>query len=131
MADSIFTKIIKGEIPCYKIFEDKYTLAFLDIHPIQAGHTLVIPKKQIDQLWDLKDEDYFHLMETSKKVALRLRKVLNVGRVGVQVIGVDVPHAHVQLIPFNTAEEFHARQNMTAPVDHEKLRELSNRLAIS
>lgn len=129
MQDSTFTKIIKGEIPCHRVYEDEKTLAFLDIHPIQTGHTLVIPKKQVDHLWDVPDEDYQALMATTKKVALRLREVLGVARVGVQVIGVDVPHAHVQLIPFNTAAEFHARQDMDAEPDHIALAALAERLA--
>jgi len=129
MEDSIFTKIIKGEIPCHKVYEDDKTLAFLDIHPIQPGHTLVIPKKQIDQLWDVPDEDYQAIMATCKKVALRLREVLAVERVGVQVIGVDVPHAHVQLVPFTTAAQYHAKQDMTAQPNHGELAALATRLA--
>jgi histidine triad (HIT) family protein len=129
MIDSLFTKIIKGELPCYKIYENDSTLAFLDIHPIQPGHTLVIPKKQIDQLWDLENQDYTNLMATVKKVALRLREVLGVERVGLQVIGVDVPHAHVQLIPFNTAQEFHSTQDMNGAIDHKSLTDLAKRLA--
>src|SRR3989344_2967902 len=105
MSDSIFTRIIKGEIPAHKIYEDDKTLAFLDIHPIQPGHTLVVPKKQIDSLWDLPEEEYAVLMQNCNKVAKRLRKILGVPRVGVQVIGIDVPHAHVHLIPFTTVEE--------------------------
>jgi diadenosine tetraphosphate (Ap4A) HIT family hydrolase len=75
MEDSIFTKIIKGDIPCHKVYEDKLTLAFLDIHPIQPGHTLVIPKKQVASLWDLDEDDYRAVMATTKKVAERLREV--------------------------------------------------------
>jgi histidine triad (HIT) family protein len=106
MADSIFTKIIKGEIPSNKIYEDELTLAFLNIYPDVPGHTLVIPKKQIDHLWDLPAEDYVAVMETAKKVANRMREVLKPERVGVKVVGEEVPHAHVHLIPFNTVEEF-------------------------
>jgi histidine triad (HIT) family protein len=130
MKDNIFTKIINGELPCYKIYEDGSTLAFLDLHPIQPGHTLVIPKKQIVQLWDLDDEDYAHLLSIVKKVALRLRDVQGVERIGVQVIGVHVPHAHVQLIPFNTVQEFLSPQDMDGIIDHQNLARLSNRLAI-
>lgn len=128
-ADSIFTKIIKGEIPCHKIYEDDKTLAFLDIHPIQPGHTLVIPKKQVEFVWDLPDEDYQAVMATAKKVAKRLREALNVPYVGEQVIGVDVPHAHVQLIPFTTAAQYHAKQDMDSMPDHEALERLAERLA--
>lgn len=127
--ESIFTKIIKGEIPAYKIYEDEKTLAFLDIHPVQPGHTLVIPKVEIDHLWDLTDDDFLAVMATCKKVALQLRQKLGVQRVGVKVIGVDVPHAHVQLIPFNTSDEYKAPQDMTAEPDHEALAALANQLA--
>lgn len=130
MEESIFTKIIKGTLPSYKLYEDEKTLAFLDIHPLQPGHTLVIPKTQIDHLWDLPDEDYQALMATCKKVALHLRQQLGVKRVGIQVIGLDVPHAHVQLVPFDTAEQYHAAQDLNGPVDHEQLAALADKLAI-
>ena len=129
MEDSIFTKIVKGEIPCHKVYEDAKTLAFLDIHPIQPGHTLVIPKQQIQFVWDMDDETYQAVMATVKKVALQLRKVTGTRYVGVQVIGVDVPHAHVQLIPFNTPAEYHAPQDMDVEPNHAALGELAKRLA--
>lgn len=129
MADSIFTKIIKGEIPCHRVYEDDLTLAFLDIHPVQPGHMLVIPKKQIEFVWDLPDEDYVAVMAAVKKVALRLREVLGVRYVGERIVGVDVPHAHVQLIPFNTVDEFKAPQNMEAEPDHTALEQMAARLA--
>jgi histidine triad (HIT) family protein len=130
MQDSIFTQIIKGEIPCHKIYEDERTLAFLDIHPIVPGHTLVIPKKQIDQLWDLPSNDYHAVMATCQKVALHLRQALGVTRVGVQVVGVDVPHAHVQLIPFNDVQHYHQQADMSAQPDHAALAALAKELAI-
>lgn len=130
MADSIFMKIIKGEIPCHKIYEDELTLAFLDIHPIATGHTLVIPKNQIEFVWDLSDDDYQAVMNTSKKVALRLREVLGTKYVGERVVGVDVPHAHVQLIPFNDASELDKPQRMDDEPDHEALAALAQKLAI-
>lgn len=129
MQDSIFTKIVKGEIPCHKIYEDDRTLAFLDIHPALPGHTLVIPKTQIEHLWDLPDEEYRAVMDTCKKVALRLREVLGTARVGVKVIGIDVPHVHVQLLPFNSGAEFEAPQDMAAEPDHPALAELAKKLA--
>jgi len=108
MKDSIFTKIIRGEIPAYKIYEDDTTIAFLDINPVRYGHTLVVPKRQIDQYIDLPDEEYAALWMTVKKVALRLRAVIGTQRVAVKIIGVDVPHAHVHLIPFNEDDKtFH------------------------
>jgi len=130
MDDSIFTKIVKGEIPCHKVYEDDQTLAFLDIHPIQPGHVLVIPKKQVQFVWDMDEELYQAVMASVKKVALRLREGMGTKYVGVQVIGIDVPHAHVQLIPFNTPEEYHAPQDMDAEPDHAGLAELAKRLAV-
>lgn len=129
MQDSIFTKIIKGEIPSHKIYEDDKTLAFLDIHPVSAGHTLVIPKKQIDHLWDLDDEDYQAVMSTSKKIANRIRNVLSVERVGVKVVGVDVPHAHVHLIPFDQTSQFNAPQDLQSEPNHDELKAIAKKLA--
>ena len=107
MSDSVFTRIIKGEIPAEKIYEDEKTIAFLTIQPIQPGHTLVVHKNQVDHLWDLPDEDYHYLMSVVKKVAIHMREKLpDYSRVGVKVEGVEVPHAHVHLIPFNTIAEF-------------------------
>ena len=126
MSDSIFTKIIKGEIPCHKIYEDSKTLAFLDIRPVVPGHTLVIPRKQIDHLWDLSDKDYQAVMATCKKVAVRLRETLGVARVGVKVMGEEVPHAHVQLIPFNTIAEFYSPAQ---PANDEELAKMAKKLA--
>lgn len=129
MPDSIFTKIIKGEIPCHKVYEDERTVAFLDIHPVQPGHVLVIPKKQIEFVWDLADEDYYAVMATAKKVAARLREVLDTAYVGERIEGVDVPHAHVQLIPFNSIDEFKALQDMQSEPDHAALAEMAKKLA--
>lgn len=128
MDDSIFTKIIKGEIPCHKIYEDDKTFAFLDIHPVTPGHTLVIPKKQVEFLWDLDDDTYQAVMTTTKKIALHLRTTLNVPYVGVQVIGVDVPHAHVHLIPFTDAADYHGRADMSGEPDHTALAALAEKL---
>lgn len=130
MQDSLFTKIIKGEIPCHKVYEDDETLAFLDIHPVVDGHTLVIPKKQVEFVWDLDDEDYQALMASVKKVARHMREVLGVPYVGVQVVGVDVPHAHVHLVPFTTAEEYRGHSDMNAEPDHAKLAEIAAKLAL-
>jgi histidine triad (HIT) family protein len=130
MLDSIFTKIVKGEIPAHKVYEDDLTLAFLDIHPVQPGHTLIIPKEQVEFVWDLSDSDYKAVMATAKRVALRLRTVLGVKCVGVLVMGVDVPHAHVQLIPFNTVDEFKASQNLQAEPDHSLLASTARKLHI-
>lgn len=129
MKDSIFTKIIKGEIACHKIYEDDKTFAFLDIHPKQPGHTLVVPKKQIEFVWDLADEDYQALMTTVKKVAQRIRTVLGRPYVGELVVGIDVPHAHVHVFPFATAEESRFIPNLTAEPDHAALAVIAQKLA--
>ncbi|WP_299708217.1 HIT family protein [uncultured Pontibacter sp.] len=101
MEPSIFTKIVKGEIPAYKIAEDDRYLAFLDVFPTTKGHTLVIPKQQIDYLFDLDDELYLGLMAFAKKVAAAVEKAVPCKRIGVAVVGLEVPHAHVHLIPIN------------------------------
>lgn len=128
-ADSIFMKIIKGEVPSHKVYEDDKTLAFLEIHPVQPGHTLVIPKKQVVYVWDLPEEDYQALMMTTLKVARRLREVLEATYIGERIIGVHVPHAHVQLIPFNSIEELNSQQDMSAEPDHQALTTLAKKLA--
>jgi histidine triad (HIT) family protein len=129
MADSIFTKIIKGEIPSYKIYEDDKTFAFLDIHPKQPGHVLIVPKTETDHIWDLSDADYQALMATTKQVANRIRQVLHPSRVGIQVEGTGVPHAHVHVFPFSTVEEFRATPDMSADPDHTALAEIAQKLA--
>jgi histidine triad (HIT) family protein len=129
MEDSIFSKIIRGDIPSHKIYEDERTFVFLDIHPQVKGHALVVPKAQVEFLWDLDDADYHAVAETAKKVALRLRSVLGVPYVGEKVIGVDVPHAHVQLIPFTRAEEYVRMADMSLEPDHALLAELASKLA--
>lgn len=100
MEDSIFTKIIKGEIPCYKIYENDKVIAFLDIQPETEGHTLVIPKKQIDKIYDLPDEDYEALMKAVKLVSKHMEEVLG-DRVVWKVMGTEVPHAHVHVMPID------------------------------
>lgn len=128
MADSIFTKIINGEIPSHKVYEDDKTIAFLDIHPVQPGHTLVVPKTEVDNLWELSPEDYKAVMDTAKKVALHLQQKLGSKRVAVQVIGFDVPHAHIHLIPCNSTEEFRKIPDMDAEPDHESLAKIAEKL---
>ena len=102
---SIFTKIISGEIPSYKIHEDENYLAFLDINPNALGHTLCIPKKEIDQIFDLDDQTLSGLMIFSKKVARAIKKAVVCKRVGISVIGLEVPHVHVHLIPINNMDD--------------------------
>jgi histidine triad (HIT) family protein len=130
MQDSIFTKIIRGEIPSHKIYEDELTYAFLDIHPAQPGHTLIVPKKQVEFLWDLDSADYQAVMATVQKLGKHLRHTLGRPYVGMQVIGVDVPHAHVHLIPFETVEQYRTRPDMSAEPDHPALAAMAQRLQL-
>ena len=102
---SIFTKIINGEIPCYKIAETEHCIAFLDVNPLVKGHTLVIPKKEIDYYFDLSDDVLLEVNTLAKKVAKAIEKVIPCKRIGVAVIGLEVPHVHVHLIPLNEMDE--------------------------
>ena len=131
MQDSIFTKIIKGEIPSYKIYEDEKTYAFLDIHPNTPGHVLVVPKTQVEFLWDLEDEDYQAVMITAKRIARHLRQVLQVPYVGVKVIGVDVPHAHVHILPFETTAQYRSTPVQNPEPDHASLAAMAEKVQIN
>lgn len=102
---SIFTRIINGEIPCYKVAESDSCFAFLDINPLSKGHTLVVPKKEVDYIFDVEDELYLELMAFAKRVAKAVEKVVPCERMGVTVIGLEVPHAHVHLIPINALND--------------------------
>jgi len=115
MQDSIFTKIIKGEIPSHKVYEDEKVIAFLDIQPYTEGHTLVVPKEQIDHLWDLNDELYRHLMLVVKRVADRQREVFNPERVGIILEGFAVPHAHVHVFPMSEGLEATIEHRIPSP----------------
>ena len=112
---SIFTKIINGEIPCYKIAETEDFFAFLDINPNAKGHTLCIPKKEVDKIFDLDEATYTGLMQFSRKVAVAIEKAIPCKRVGVSVIGLEVPHVHVHLIPLNSMEDarFISKETLT------------------
>ena len=125
MSDSVFTKIIKGEIPSFKVYEDDKTLAFMNIEQITPGHVLVVPKKQVD-IWDLSEEDYQALMSTVKKVARRIKEVLSPRRVGVQVVGVDIEnHAHVHVFPFNNMGDYRL---LPQPTEDKDLAEMAKKL---
>jgi histidine triad (HIT) family protein len=110
---SIFSKIVNGEIPCYKIAEDDNFLAFLDVNPNAEGHTLCIPKKEIDKIFDIEEELYIGLMQFSKKVAIALEKSVPCKRIGMSVIGLEVPHAHVHLIPLNEMDDIRFQKKVT------------------
>ena len=110
---SIFTKIINGEIPCYKIAEDEKFLAFLDVNPNAKGHTLCIPKEEINKIFDMEEEQYLGLMKFSRKVAKALEKSFECKRVGVAVVGLEVPHVHVHLIPLQEMEDMRFQRKVT------------------
>ena len=102
---SIFTKIINGEIPCYKIAEDEDFIAFLDVNPNAAGHTLCVPKQEINKIFDMEEDLYLGLMAFSRKVAIALEKTVPCKRIGVAVVGLEVPHTHVHLIPLQDMDD--------------------------
>ncbi len=112
---SIFTRIVEGEIPCYKIAEDDRFLAFLDIHPLVKGHTLVIPKQEVDYLFDLDEETLASLMLFAQKVAKGIKAAIACNRVGVSVIGLEVPHAHVHLVPINVMDDINFSRKKMDP----------------
>ena len=118
---SIFTQIINGEISCYKIYEDDKTMAFLDINPETKGHTLVVPKNEVDKIYELPDEDYQALMATVKKLSAHMEKILG-ARTLWKVIGTDVPHAHVHLLPYDETWN-HGRHIEMTEEDFEQLRQ--------
>jgi histidine triad (HIT) family protein len=102
---SVFSKIVAGEIPCYKVAENEHFLAFLDIFPLKKGHILVIPKKEVDYIFDLDSDTYSGLMNFAKNVAIAIKKVVPCNRIGISVVGLEVPHAHVHLIPINSVND--------------------------
>lgn len=128
---TIFQKIIDREIPAHIIYEDDKTLAFLDIYPANTGHTLVIPKNPVEFVWDLPDEDYRALLDTAKKLAIHLRENLPQKYVHMSVVGTDVPHAHVHLVPFDVSADFHNAERMQQEPDHAALAELAKKLHLS
>jgi diadenosine tetraphosphate (Ap4A) HIT family hydrolase len=117
MTDSIFTKIIKGEIPAYKIYEDEKVIAILTIEPMFPGHVLVIPRVQVDHIWDLSDIDYTYLWQIVRKLGKHIKNVLQPARVGIVVEGFGVPHVHVHLVPINHSNDLKAPD--THPSDDE------------
>ncbi len=110
---SIFSKIIDGKIPCYKIAENNFAFAFLDINPLQKGHTLVVPKVETDELFELQESHYTELLIFSKKIAAAIKKTIPCNRVGMSVIGLEVPHAHIHLIPIDSESDMNfSRQKL-------------------
>lgn len=103
--NSIFSKIIRGDLPSYKVLEDENNFSFLDINPLAYGHTLVVPKKEIDYIFDLSSKEYLDLLSFSRKIAIAMKKVLPCDRIGISVIGLEVPHAHIHLVPINSISD--------------------------
>lgn len=126
---SIFTKIVNGEIPCYKVDESEDFLAFLDIMPLQKGHVLVIPKIEVDNIFDLDDDLISRMMVFSKSVAKKIEKVFPCNRIGIAVIGLEVPHAHIHLIPINTMNDMNFA-NEKLVINQQELEEIAERIRV-
>ncbi|HUX94474.1 MAG TPA: HIT family protein [Bacteroidales bacterium] len=124
---TIFTRIINGEIPCYKVAEDERYFAFLDINPLKAGHTLVVPRKETDYLFDLDDNELTGMMVFSKKVAAAIKKAYPCNRIGVAVLGLEVPHAHIHLVPMDSMEDVNFR-NPKLKFTPEEFREIAGNI---
>ncbi len=124
---SVFTRILKGELPCYKIAQDKHFFAFLDIYPLQAGHTLVIPKVEIDYLFDLDDQTLALMFPFCKTVAEAIRKAIPCNRIGVAVVGLEVPHAHIHLIPISSINDMNF-SNPKLRLSDEEMRQTAARI---
>jgi histidine triad (HIT) family protein len=127
--DSLFTRIVKGEVPAYKVAEDSQFLAFLDISPNAKGHTLCIPKKEVDKIFDLEEGMYQELMRFSRKVALALEKAVPCKRVGMAVVGLEVPHVHVHLIPLNKMSDMDFSKNVK--MEEEEFKELAQSIHVN
>lgn len=123
---SIFSKIIAGDIPCYKIYEDEYTFAFLDINPYRLWHTLVVPKIEIDKFTDVPEPYYSAVFQTAKKLALAIQQATGTKRIGTRIVGFDVPHFHYHLVPINTLEEFNQRDEQ--PVSPEIMKQIQQKI---
>lgn len=135
MEPSVFTKIINGEIPCHKVYEDDHTIAFLDIMPLMPGHTLVVPKRQVDDFEQLPDNEYQALFAAVKKLAVRLKEVYGARKAVTLIMGYEVPHAHVHVMPSATEIDFYTaieqrNQRPTEP-DHSVLAKTAERIRIS
>ena len=125
---SIFSRIVAGEIPCYKVAEDEKFFAFLDISPVAKGHTLVIPKHEVDYIFDLDDEEYAGLTAFAKKVAAAMKKVMPCKRIGVAVLGLEVPHTHIHLVPINKESDMNFfKEKLSLPA--EEMAEIAAKIA--
>ncbi len=127
MEESIFTKIIRGDIPCYKVYEDERTFAFLDINPLSDGHVLVVPKCQVDKIYQLPEEYYMALFQTVRRVAQRVEDVLGV-RAGLVVEGLDVPHAHVHVVPMYDRDVLKLHHGYPVDTSDDNMKQLATKL---
>lgn len=125
---TIFSKIIRGEIPCYKVAENEDYYAFLDINPLKTGHTLVVPKKEQDYIYDLDDEDLAGLFIFSKKIAAAIKEAYPCNRIGIAVLGLEVPHAHIHLVPMDSMEDINFR-NPKLKFTPEEFKEIASRIS--
>jgi histidine triad (HIT) family protein len=128
MENCVFCQIISGSIPCHKVYEDDNTIAFLNIHPPIEGHVLVVPKIHSEAVWDAEDADYASLFQAVKLVGRRIGIVYQPKRVGVQIEGLEVPHTHVKVFPFNSSQEFRQAEDSSSEPDHTKLAEVAQKL---
>jgi len=124
---TIFTKIINGEIPSYKVAEDENYFAFLDINPLRAGHTLIVPKKETDYIFDLEDKDLSGIIIFSKKIAAAIKSVYPCNRIGVAILGLEVPHAHIHLVPMDSMEDINFR-NPKLKFSSEEFRNMAEKI---
>jgi histidine triad (HIT) family protein len=125
---TIFSRIIKGEIPCYKIAENDDYFAFLDINPLRAGHTLVVPKRETDYIFDLEDEYLAGMVVFSKKIAIAIRKAIPCNRIGVAILGLEVPHAHIHLVPMDTMDDINFK-NPKLKFSPEEFKEIAAKIS--
>jgi histidine triad (HIT) family protein len=125
---SIFSRIISGEIPCYKIAENEHCIAFLDVAPLKKGHTLIVPKKEVDYIFDLDDATYGELMAFAKEIAGALKKTIPCDRIGMSVVGLEVPHAHIHLIPINSVGDMNFSKEKLKLTQNE-FEEISQKIA--
>ena len=130
MYNSIFSKIIRGDLPSYKVLEDENNFSFLDINPLAYGHTLVVPKKEIDYIFDLSSKEYLDLLSFSRKIAIAMKKVLPCDRIGISVIGLEVPHAHIHLVPINSISDLNFEKDKLKFTEEERF-SIANKISSS